>query len=239
MFLRNVFPFDWLQPLLARESSGYDRSPSPDDIFASGVSSPSWPPCRCEEYSFRVADLESHLSLMKRQVQVALDKASSSHGLVKQVSDLEDKVSGLVARITHFEECESFLLGIVESVCEMLLCKSSGSFFSLFSLWLPSCWFLLASQVPASILLANHVELLSRLLLFKVLLKELKAYGPIPTVVMPSCFFRIMRSTLAKLLMVVVRPWQLCLSCCLVILCRGILGSYLKLSGRASESTSL
>jgi hypothetical protein len=36
-------------------------------------------------------------------------------------------VSGLVARITHFEECESFLLGIVESVCEMLLCKSSGS----------------------------------------------------------------------------------------------------------------
>jgi hypothetical protein len=120
--------------LLAGELSGYDRAPSLDDIFASGVSSPPRPPCRCEEYSFRVVDLESHLSLMKCQAQVALDKASSSHGLVRQVSDLEDKVSGLVARITHFEECEFFLFGIVESVCEMLLCKSSGSLFSLFSL---------------------------------------------------------------------------------------------------------
>jgi hypothetical protein len=68
---------------------------------------------------------------MKRQAQVALDKASKSHGLIRQVSNLEDKVSGLVARIAHFEECESFLLGIVESVCEMLLCKSSGSLSSL------------------------------------------------------------------------------------------------------------
>jgi hypothetical protein len=32
-------------------------------------------------------------------------------------------VSNLVARIAHFEECDSFLVGIVESVCEMLLCK--------------------------------------------------------------------------------------------------------------------
>jgi hypothetical protein len=71
---------------------------------------------------------------MKRQAQVALDKASKSHGLVRQVSALEDKLSGLVARITHFEECESFLLGIVESVCEMLLCKSLVSLFSLFFL---------------------------------------------------------------------------------------------------------
>jgi hypothetical protein len=38
-------------------------------------------------------------------------------------------VSSLVARITHFEECESFLLGIVESVCEILLCKYSGNLF--------------------------------------------------------------------------------------------------------------
>jgi hypothetical protein len=120
--------------LLAGESSGYDRAPSPDDIFASGISSPPRPPCRCEEYSFRVADLESRLSLMKHQAQVALDKASKSHCLVRQVSALEDRLSGLVARITHFEECESFLLGIVESVCEMLLCKSLVSLFSLFFL---------------------------------------------------------------------------------------------------------
>jgi hypothetical protein len=45
------------------------------------------------------------------------------------VSNLEDEVSSLVARIAHFEECESFLIGIIESVCEMLMCKSSGILF--------------------------------------------------------------------------------------------------------------
>jgi hypothetical protein len=58
---------------------------------------------------------------------------------MKQVSNLEDVVSSLVAKIVHFEECESFLIGIVESVCEMILCKSSGSLFSLFLLWLAAC----------------------------------------------------------------------------------------------------
>jgi hypothetical protein len=125
--------------LLAGESLGYDRAPSPDDIFASGISSPPRPPCRCEEYFSRVADLESRLSFMKRQAQVALDKASKSHDLVKQVSNLQDEVSSLVARITHFEECESFLIGIVESVCEMPLCKSSGILFSLFFLLSSAC----------------------------------------------------------------------------------------------------
>jgi hypothetical protein len=62
---------------------------------------------------------------MKRQAKIALEKASKSHGFMKQISILEDKVSGLVARIAHLEECDSFLVGIVESVCEMLLCKVS------------------------------------------------------------------------------------------------------------------
>jgi hypothetical protein len=69
---------------------------------------------------------------MKRQAQVALDKASKSHDLMKQVSNLQDEIPSLVARIAHFEECESFLIGIVESVCEMLRCKSSGILSSLF-----------------------------------------------------------------------------------------------------------
>jgi hypothetical protein len=72
------------QLLPTGESSGYDRAPSPNDIFASIVSSTPRPLCRCEEYSLRVADLESRLSLMKRQAQVALDKASKSHGLVNK-----------------------------------------------------------------------------------------------------------------------------------------------------------
>jgi hypothetical protein len=52
-----------------------------------------------------------------------MDKASKSCGFMGQISVLEDKVSGLMAKIVHLEECDSFLIGIVESVCEMLRCK--------------------------------------------------------------------------------------------------------------------
>jgi hypothetical protein len=54
---------------------------------------------------------------------MAMDKASKSCGFMKQISILEDKVSGLTAKIVHLEECDSFLVGIVESVCEMLQCE--------------------------------------------------------------------------------------------------------------------
>jgi hypothetical protein len=50
---------------------------------------------------------------------MAMDKASKSCSFMKQISILEDKVSGLTAKIVHLEECDSFLVGIVESVCEM------------------------------------------------------------------------------------------------------------------------
>jgi hypothetical protein len=70
--------------------------------------------------------------LMKRQATIALDKASKSYDFMKQIFILEDKMSGLVARIIHLEECDSFLVGIVESVCEMLRCKIPCSL-SLFS----------------------------------------------------------------------------------------------------------
>jgi hypothetical protein len=75
------------------------------------------------EYSLRILDLEGRLSLMKRQAKLALDKASKSCGFMKKISVLEDKVSGLMAKIVHLEECDSFLIGIVKSVCEMLRCK--------------------------------------------------------------------------------------------------------------------
>jgi hypothetical protein len=121
------------------ESLGRNRALSPVSMFDSGTSSPPRSFCRCEEYSSRILDLESRLSLIKHQAQIALDKAGKSHDLMKQVSNLEDEVSSLVAKITYFEECESFLIGIVESVCEMLLCKSSWSLFSLFLLCLAVC----------------------------------------------------------------------------------------------------
>jgi hypothetical protein len=53
--------------------------------------------CRCTEYLSRIADLKGRLSLMKRQAKTAMNQASKSYGLMKQVSILEDKVSGLVA----------------------------------------------------------------------------------------------------------------------------------------------
>jgi hypothetical protein len=84
---------------------------------------PARPSCQCAEYSSRILDLKSRLSLAKRQAQMAMDKASKSCGFMKQISILEDKVSGLTARVVHLEECDSFLVGIVESACELLRCK--------------------------------------------------------------------------------------------------------------------
>jgi hypothetical protein len=60
---------------------------------------------------------------MKRQVKTAMDQASKSYGLMKQVSVLEDKVSGLVAQVTHLKGCDSFLVDFIESACEQLKCK--------------------------------------------------------------------------------------------------------------------
>jgi hypothetical protein len=39
------------------------------------------------------------------------------------ISILDDKVSSLMAKVMHHEECNSFVLGIIESACEMLRCK--------------------------------------------------------------------------------------------------------------------
>jgi hypothetical protein len=101
-------------------SSGRDQAPSPTDVFDSRVSSPFCHSCQCAEYSSRISDLESHLSLEKRQAQMAMDKASRACSFMKQISILEDKVSGLMARVVHLEECDSFLVGIVEYACELL-----------------------------------------------------------------------------------------------------------------------
>jgi hypothetical protein len=104
-------------------SSSRDQAPSPAGAFDSRVLLISRRSCQCAEYSLRISDLESRLSLAKRQAQMAMDKASKACGFMKQISILEDKVSGLMAKIMHLEECDSFLIGIVESACEMLRCE--------------------------------------------------------------------------------------------------------------------
>jgi hypothetical protein len=115
-----LFPFFGFHPARAGGSPNRDRGSSPANVFDSSAPSPPHSSCRCTEYMLMISDLEGCLSLMKRQAKTALDKAIKSCSLMKQISILEDKVSGLVARIVHLEECDSFLVGIVESVCEML-----------------------------------------------------------------------------------------------------------------------
>jgi hypothetical protein len=110
------------------ELSSRGQAPSSADAFNSGASSPPRPSCRCTEYSSRLADLESRLPLSKCQAQMAMDKASKSCGFMKQISILEDKVSSLTAKIVHLEECDSFLVGIIESACELLRCKFPCNF---------------------------------------------------------------------------------------------------------------
>jgi hypothetical protein len=85
------------QPVHTGGSSGRDRASSPANMFDSGASLPPRPSCRCTEYLLRISDLEGRLSLMKHQAKIALDKASKSCGFMKQISILEDKVSGLMA----------------------------------------------------------------------------------------------------------------------------------------------
>jgi hypothetical protein len=117
--LLSSFSFAFL-PVRAGKLSGRGRAPSSADAFDFGFSSPPRPVCRCDEYSSRIADLESRLTLSKRQAQMAIDKASKSCGFMKKISILEDKVSSLTTKIVHLEKCDSFLVGIIESACELL-----------------------------------------------------------------------------------------------------------------------
>jgi hypothetical protein len=65
------------------------------------------------------------MALLKRQAKSALDQARKSYSLMRQVSTLEDKVSGLVAQVMHLKECDSYLVEIIELACEQLKCEFS------------------------------------------------------------------------------------------------------------------
>jgi hypothetical protein len=76
---------------------------------------------------------------------MAVDKASKASGYIKQISSLDEKVSSLTAKVVHNEDCESFILGIVESACEMLRCKFS------FDLFFP-CFFTAIFVTPFAVI---------------------------------------------------------------------------------------
>jgi hypothetical protein len=105
------------------DPSSRDHAPSSAGAFDSKVSSPPRRCCQCAEYSSRILDLENRLTLAKRQAHMTMDKASKACGLMKRISILDDKVSSLVAKVVHHEECDSFVIGIIESACKILRCK--------------------------------------------------------------------------------------------------------------------
>jgi hypothetical protein len=118
-----LFPSFAFQPVCAGGSLSRDRDSPPANVFES---SPPHSPCQCAEYLSRILNLEGHLSVLKRQAKSALDQAGKSYGLMRQISTLEDKVSGLVTQVMHLKECESFLVEIIESACEQLKCEFSA-----------------------------------------------------------------------------------------------------------------
>jgi hypothetical protein len=116
----------------------HDHAPSSAHAFDSKALSSPRCCSQCAEYSSRVSDLETRLTLAKRQAQMVVDKASNACGLMKRISVLDDKVSSLMAKIVHHQECESFIIGIIESACEMLQCKVPCNFS--FPLWFHYCF---------------------------------------------------------------------------------------------------
>jgi hypothetical protein len=97
-----------------------DHGSSSASALGFKVLSPPRRCCQCAEYSSRISDLENRLTLAKHQAQMAVEKASKACGLMKRISVLDDKVSSLMAKIVHHEECDSFVIGIIESACKML-----------------------------------------------------------------------------------------------------------------------
>jgi hypothetical protein len=135
---------------------------------------------------------------------MAMDKGSKSCGFMKQISKLEDKMSGLTARVVHLEECDSFLVGIVESACELLRCKVPCNlplFFPFTPLLVDNDFLLL--QALSWTLLVKLVVFLNGSRLLRDHQRESKVFGLIPGAVVLLCFSRIVLSTLEKPLMIV------------------------------------
>jgi hypothetical protein len=112
------------------DPSSHPSAPSSARGFDPQISSAPSRCNQCTEYSSRITDLELRLTSAKRQAQMAFDRANKTSALTKQVSILSDEVSSLTAKILHQEECNSFVLGIIESACEMLRCKLPLNLFS-------------------------------------------------------------------------------------------------------------
>jgi hypothetical protein len=80
---------------------------------------------RTAEYIYRIADLEGRLDSSKKQTTVAMRQAEKSAALSQKVSLLEDQVSALIAKVVHLEECDLYMIEVLEAATGQLSCKLS------------------------------------------------------------------------------------------------------------------
>jgi hypothetical protein len=113
----------FFQPKYDGETPNFGHNSPPTNMSNSGVPSDPCSPCHCAEHLSRISDLEGRLSMQKRQAKADVAQVGKSFGLMKQVSSLESQVSDLMAKIVHLEECDSFLVEIIDSACEQLQCE--------------------------------------------------------------------------------------------------------------------
>jgi hypothetical protein len=164
---------------------------------------------------------------------MATNKASQASGYMKKISSLEEKVSSVMAKVVHSEECESFILGIVESACEMLRCEFS--FDSSFP-YLCTAVFVTFFAVVGSCLdfAAEERRVASEMRLWRKFRLAVRLCGLILDVGVPLCCFKTVPSILASQLMVADELSQLCTPLCfLVILCLQLSHFFLILSDPA------
>jgi hypothetical protein len=135
-----------------------------------------------------------------------MDQAGKSFGLMKKVSSLDSQVFDLMAKIIHLEECDAFLIGIINSACEQLQCKLLGApecflLRLLFSCILTSC----SSGICLDPTAENH-RVFEQVAALERVSSDTNTFGLMLVAVAPLFFYRTTFSTSENLLMVVENP---------------------------------
>jgi hypothetical protein len=142
-FVLEFVLFSLVQPNIDVEICEIDCGLLPVDIASSHAPSvPSEPKsfdC-CAEHLSRIADLEGRVSILKHQTMTAMDQAKKSSALSQKVSSLEDQMSILMTRIVQLEECDLYMIEIIEVASEQLSCKFAWSPLVFLSVFLCVCF---------------------------------------------------------------------------------------------------
>jgi hypothetical protein len=79
------------------------------------VSSEPNPLDRTAEHVGRIVDLEGRLNALKLQTTIAMGQAKKSAALSPKASLLEGQVSILMSKVVHLEECDLYMMEIIEA----------------------------------------------------------------------------------------------------------------------------